>query len=606
MPFMDAGCPSIQLGLLTAIGRAHGFPVRSFHANLDFAARIGKDFYQKLSGSRGRLIGDWLFSVAAFRAAAPDPRGLLLAELADDLSRFGPAPEAVRERLLRIRERDVPAYLDELLDALAWEEVDVVGFSSTYQQNTASLALARRLKDRFPDLITLLGGANLEGEAGIELVRSADWIDLAVSGEADETFPRLLAALAAGTDPGAIPGVIQRVAGQVVLTPPGPPTSHLDSLPVPDYEEYFQHAVELGLLPAAKRQSVWIPLETARGCWWGVKHHCTFCGLNTTRLEFRSKSPDRVFDELAQQARRFGSFRFASVDNILDLDYLTTLYPRLIRQETDYELFYEVKANLDRADLRLLSAAGVRRLQPGIESLSSRILQLMRKGVTAAQNVNFLRWAAYYGIDVAWNILWGIPGETQRDYAEQATLVPNLVHLQPPASAARIWMERFSPLHARPECHGVRSMVPERSYHYVYPSDTDLAAIAYFFEYDLAEQLPDSTYDELRGAVADWTEARNSVPPPELTYWSAPGYLQIHDGRHNSDDGTYSFEGTPARVYVACSDHPTSAAAVARGLPEPTPVEAVEEIIAEFHRLGLMLRDGAHVLALALPAVTGR
>ena len=53
MPFMGLDRPSIQLGLLKAIGEEHGFAVRTLHANLDFAARIGADYYRTLADTRG-------------------------------------------------------------------------------------------------------------------------------------------------------------------------------------------------------------------------------------------------------------------------------------------------------------------------------------------------------------------------------------------------------------------------------------------------------------------------------------------------------------------------------------------------------------------------
>ena len=55
----------------------------------------------------------------------------------------------------------------------------------------------------------------------------------------------------------------------------------------------------------------------------------------------------------------------------------------------------------------MMAQAGITAIQPGLESMSSRVLSLMRKGVRAAQNINVLRWALYYGIDVSWNVLWG-------------------------------------------------------------------------------------------------------------------------------------------------------------------------------------------------------
>jgi ribosomal peptide maturation radical SAM protein 1 len=606
MPFMDVDRPSIQLGLLKAIGAEHGFPVRTLHANLDFAARIGVDCYRLLSERRGRLVGDWLFSVEAFGGAAPDHTGQLPAEFADELTYLAAPPDTARDRLLRIRDHDVPAYLDALLDGYPWADVRVVGFSSTFQQNTASFALARRLKERYPELLTIFGGANFDGEMGLELVRSVDCVDAAVIGEGDVAFPRLLCALAAGADPADVPGVARRAGDRVVATPPAPPLSRLDDLPAPDYGEYFERAEDLGLLPRVGHRNVWIPFESARGCWWGAKHHCTFCGLNGTAMRFRSKSPQRVLGELAEQARRYRSFRFEAVDNILDMNYLTDLLPAIIQSGSDYEIFYEAKANLTRSQLKLLAQAGVSHLQPGLESLSSTVLRLMDKGVRAAQNVNLLRWAQYYGIEVGWNILWGFPGETARDYAEQAAVVPHLTHLRPPSSAGRIWLERFSPLYSRPERFRLRHRTPERSYRYVYPDGIDLDRIAYFFDYELDGALPDSAYEPLRQAVADWSAAWERDQPPALTYWSAPGYLQIYDTRRPGQEGTYTFHDTLAAIYLACTDRPTTAAAVRDKLDLDLPVDTVNDVFGEFRQRGLMFRDGSLALALALPAVPGR
>jgi ribosomal peptide maturation radical SAM protein 1 len=606
MPFMDVQRPSIQIGLLKAIAAEHGFPVRTLHANLDFAVHVGLEHYQALAEHRGRMLGDWLFALEAFGKTAPDADDALLDDFASDLWHLGGTPGEVSERLRRTRHEDVPAYLDALVDGFRWADFRVVGFSSTFQQNTASFALARRLKRRWPDLVTVFGGANFDGDMGREWVRSVDAIDLAVIGEGDAAFPQLLTALAAGTDPAEVPGVARRVGADVVATAPAPPSQRLDDLPAPDYAEFFDRAEELEVLPRTAQRQAWIPFETSRGCWWGAKHHCTFCGLNGATMRFRSKSAERVLDELAQQARRYRGFRFEAVDNILDMAYLKTLFPALVDSRADYEIFYEVKANLTRAQLRLMAQGGVTRIQPGIESLSSHVLRLMRKGVTAAQNVNLMRWAQYYGIDVAWNILWGFPGETEQDYAGQAAALPDLVHLRPPAGADRIWMERFSPLFNEADVFGHTSRVPERSYAYVYPDSVDLDRAAYFFEYELADALPDSAYDGLRQAVRSWNEAWKADRPPVLTYWSAPGFLQIYDGRHPGREGTYTFEGQLADIYLACSDRPSTAPAVRDRLALDLPVEAVQEAFTEYRRRGLMFLDGSLALALALPAVAGR
>lgn len=603
---MDAYRPSIQLGLLKSLAAAHGFPARTFHANLSFAAQIGADYYQLLAQHRGRMVGEWLFSLEAFQDAAPDPDSHMVEELAGDLSYLAGSPEELREKLAKTRHVDIPSYLDSLVDAFPWQEAAVVGFSSNFQQNTASFALARRLKKHYPHIFTIFGGANFDGDMGPELVRTVDCIDAAVIGEGDNAFPKLLEALAAGTDVSTIPGIARRLDGQVKVTPPLPPTGRLDDLPTPDYEEYFRLAEDVGILPHAGHRKVWLPIETARGCWWGAKQHCTFCGLNATTMQFRSKSPQRVLDELAQQARRYRSFHFEAVDNILDMAYLKNLFPLLAEDETGYEFFYEVKANLTREQLRLMARAGVTYIQPGLESLSSNVLRLMRKGVRAVQNVNLLRWSQYYGIHVSWNLLWGFPGETEQDYAQQAAVIPHLLHLRPPSAASRIWLERFSPLFTGQDTCPVRDRTPERSYRYIYPDDVDLDQVAYFFDYQLESGLPDSTYAGVRRAVAAWSDAWLADSPPALTYWSAPHFVQIRDQRQPGQGGTYTFEDTLADLYLACGDRPTTAAAVQRKLDLRLPVEAVQEIFEEFQQRGLMFIDGQFVLTLALPAIKSR
>ena len=245
----------------------------------------------------------------------------------------------------------------------------------------------------------------------------------------------------------------------------------------------------------------------------------------------------------------------------MDMAYFTGLFPALRDQQAGYELFYEVKSGLRRAQLKLMAQAGVTHIQPGIESLSTHVLHLMRKGVRAIQNVNLLRWAQYYDIRAEWNILWGFPGETEQDYAGQAAVIPHLRHLRPPAVAGRIWLERFSPLFTGNGTLPLGQRKPERSYRYVYPGDVDLDRAAYFFDYDTAAGLPDSAYAGVRAAAAEWSGAWQAGPLPVLTYWAAPRYVQIYDERQPGAGGTYTFEGTLADLYLACTERPVTAAA---------------------------------------------
>jgi hypothetical protein len=194
------------------------------------------------------------------------------------------------------------------------------------------------------------------------------------------------------------------------------------------------------------------------------------------------------------------------------------------------------------------------------------------------------------------------------DKGVRAAAVPHLVHLQPSEGSGRIRLERFSPMHAEPQRFGIVRHGPERSYRYVYPERVDLDRAAYFFDFEIDGALPDSSYGPLRDALAAWAGAWGAEPRPALTYRSAPGFLQIHDARHTGHDGTYTFEGTLAEIYLACTDRPVTAAAVRDRLRPERPLSYVEEVLQEFQRRGLLFRDEtlAVAVALALPAVAGR
>ena len=606
MPFVSMDRPSIQIGLLKAIATSYGFPASAFNLNLDFARQIGPELYDALCQYRGHLLGDWLFSLAAFGDDAPDPDDQFLETYYAEIAPLLNVTSVSFDCLRQIRHVEVTRYLDHLIDSIAWERFRLVGFTSTFQQNTASFALAKYIKRRFPDICILFGGANFEDDMGLELVRTTQCIDYAVIGEGDKAFPAFLIALQEGRDPAEVPGVVCRRNGEV--TPPHlqAPFSHMDETFIPDYTEFFERAESLDLLPVAARRVVDIPFESSRGCWWGQKHHCTFCGLNGMTMPFRAKSPDRIIHELSELSKRYRSFQFEAVDNIVDMSYLKQLFPRLSERATDFQFFYEVKSNLSREKIKILSQGGVKRIQPGIESLSSHVLKLMNKGVTAIHNVNTLRWALYYDITVNWNMIWGFPGETVDDYREQLLLLRHLIHLQPPGSAGRIWMERFSPIFFNRQAFPARYIHPEPSYEYIYPHYVQLNKVAYFFDYELENTLPDSAYEETLRRVQIWQNAWKETMCPTLTYWSAPNFLQIEDARNLAAPGTFTFLDPLASLYVACSEHPRTASELKQQLTLHKSIDEIEMALDEFCIRGLMMREESAFLSLALPATTGR
>jgi hypothetical protein len=165
MPWARTDMPSIQCGLLKSELARAGYRADVHYLNLDLAERLGAGTYLKimgLHGERARLLGEWLFGVAAFDQVLSDEEYFELVNIEDCCAQLGLG----RDDLLRLRYTVLPDWIRQCAAAPAWDGYDIVGFTSTFEQNVASMALARRLKERRPGLITIFGGANVDGQMG--------------------------------------------------------------------------------------------------------------------------------------------------------------------------------------------------------------------------------------------------------------------------------------------------------------------------------------------------------------------------------------------------------------------------------------------------------
>ncbi|WP_439367419.1 hypothetical protein ACNJYD_06620 [Bradyrhizobium sp. DASA03005] len=126
-----------------------------------------------------------------------------------------------------------------------------------------------------------------------------------------------------------------------------------------------------------------------------------------------------------------------------------------------------------------MKAAGITAVQPGIESLSSPILRIMRKGIKAIHNIQFLKHCRQLSIIPHWNIIWGFPGEAAEEYREMAVILPHLRHLHPPSGCGPIRLDRFSPNFVQAEELGFQNVRPNQNYERIYNLDvTELSRLS--------------------------------------------------------------------------------------------------------------------------------
>lgn len=554
MPFADVNRPAIGVSLLKAGVERRGLTARVEYFNLDLAELVGFDAYDRFANgfSTETLAGEWFFADAVFGNSIPHER-----EFAFKVLSKTARPEEINGPLAAARARRFE-FVEACAGRIRELKPRVVGFTTTFHQTCACLAVARRLKGGPDPPVVVFGGANCQGEMGWQLLQSFPWVDYVCAGEGDVAFPDFLEQILRGDADADVPGILRR--GEPLSTPE--PVRDMDSLPVPDYGDYV---ARVRASTVKDRLSSVLLIETARGCWWGAKQHCTFCGLNGDTMAFRSKSPERALEEFKHLAETYGYKRIDSVDNILDMRYLQTVFPGLEESGLDLELFYEVKANLRYEQLAEMRAGGMRMIQPGIESFSDEVLRLMRKGCTGLQNVQLLRWCEELGVTVAWNILAGFPDETPAEYERMAELLPLLTHLTPPTGCSPVRLDRFSPFYTRPEEFGMRRVRPKPAYYYVFPlGRTELARLAYFFDFDYGDgRDPESYLGPLRREVSRWYEQQLGAQPEErarLDAFEEGDEVLIKDTRAVAVRPEHRLDGLAARLYLLCDSAQTPAA----------------------------------------------
>lgn len=187
--------------------------------------------------------------------------------------------------------------------------------------------LFRYVKNISKEIITVAGGTHFSFLAE-DYIRAYPEIDFIVYGEGEETFLELCLSAMNGGNFAKIKGIVFRLEdGTPKRNLPRPLIKDLDSLPIPAYE----------LLPMDKYgkskylfASYGSTIHHSRGC----TSSCKFCGFwiqmadlkmkengeLELRPRWRTKSPERTFEEVKYLVKKFGRHFLVWVDDTFNVD----------------------------------------------------------------------------------------------------------------------------------------------------------------------------------------------------------------------------------------------------------------------------------------------
>ncbi|MFN0118910.1 MAG: hopanoid biosynthesis associated radical SAM protein HpnJ [Blastocatellia bacterium] len=294
---------------------------------------------------------------------------------------------------------------------IASEFAFVVLFTSHVGFNN-DVKLAEMMKQLNPALKIAFVGPPVTTHPEVALMASTA-IDFVTHKEFDYTVTRY----AAGEPLDKIPGVHFLRDGQMVSTPPEPLVTDLDKLPwvTPIYRrdmDIRKYNVPFLLHP-------FVAFYSTRGC----PALCTFCLWPQTFDDhrWRQRSVEDVRNEVEYTLEAFKPEGLKEI--FFDDDTFTYNPKRMVEmakafKPLKFQWSSTSRSHLDYETLKILADAGCRLFIVGFESGNDQILKNIKKGISAARSLEFVKNCKKVGIKVHADFIIGLPGETRETIRE--------------------------------------------------------------------------------------------------------------------------------------------------------------------------------------------
>jgi anaerobic magnesium-protoporphyrin IX monomethyl ester cyclase len=252
-------------------------------------------------------------------------------------------------------------------------------------------------------------------------------VDFIILGEGEITLSELAGRIMDDKDGNFddIAGIAFKKNGELIITKPRSILETLDDLPFPawdllDIESYKK-------VWKSKNNSFTLNMVTTRGC----PFHCVWCSKPIYGNRYNSRSPGRVVEEMLYLKRSF------TPDQIWFADDIFGLKPGWAKEFSEqisihkpgipFSIQSRVDLLLGNDQVASLAKAGCKKIWLGIESGSQKILDKMQKGITVDQIRTISPILRKAGIEQAYFLQLGFPGEEKKDIDETIRLVTELM-----------------------------------------------------------------------------------------------------------------------------------------------------------------------------------
>src|SRR5437764_10669660 len=288
---------------------------------------------------------------------------------------------------------------DDVAEQLLQTEPAAIGLTALGCNFIAVVKIARRVKERRPKTLILLGGPHpsvLESQ----IMTSFTDFDVLVRGEAEETIVPLLDALESGKELSAVPGISYRDGSRVCRSGVDAGVMDVDRLRMAAFHSY--PISELGLDS--------MRVEAGRGC----PFHCTFCSTATFfGSKYRVKAAEKLVGELKSLKSTYSITDFSLQHDLFTVNRRKVL--EFCEEVRPCGFSWTCSARVDCVDSALLcemARSGCRGIFVGVELRSSTPQALAKHWADINLLHPTLESTKQLGINVTTSFITGFPKDT--------------------------------------------------------------------------------------------------------------------------------------------------------------------------------------------------
>lgn len=311
-------------------------------------------------------------------------------------------------------------FAEQVLPDLVKRKPRVLGLSVIYgSQLVPALTLGRMVKEALPDCHVTAGGGFLAyiGEKLMNAPGMDACLDSMIFHEGEAPLEKLCVALRAGesdlSEIGSLTWFDRREGKAVTVANPSGHPVKLDSAPVPDFDglpwdKYFSPEVV-------------VPYDINRGCYYG---ECTFCTLPTViGPGYRTRKASTIAEHVVQLRDAVGAKHVNFITDCMPPGMIQDLPDQLIEAEANVTWWSDARVEpraYTTEGAKKLYDSGCRKLLFGFETVTPRLLKMMKKGQSLKSTIEVASNCADAGISVTFYAMVGFPSETRAE--AQATL----------------------------------------------------------------------------------------------------------------------------------------------------------------------------------------